>query len=156
MTSADGPLLLCYDGSPGATHAIERAADLLAGRDALVLTIWQPTAQLGSFAWAGATESMVDFFAVDRAAADLGGRVAEEGVRIARAAGLDADGLAVEGAGPVWQSIVTVADDHQASMIVVGSGGFQASARCCWGASPVPCCITRTGPRWSSVEPASG
>jgi nucleotide-binding universal stress UspA family protein len=124
MTSADGPLLLCYDGSAGATHAIERAAALLAGRDALVLTVWQPTAQLGSFAWAGATESMVDFFAVDRAAADVGGRVADEGMRIARAAGLNADRIAVQSAGPVWQTIVTVAEDHQASMIVVGSRGL--------------------------------
>jgi nucleotide-binding universal stress UspA family protein len=122
--SADGPLLLCYDGSAGATHAIERAGVLFAGRDALVLTVWQPTAQLGSFAWAGATESMVDFFEVDRASADVGGRVADEGVRIARAAGLDAEPIAVEAAGPVWETIVTIADGHHASTIVMGSRGL--------------------------------
>jgi nucleotide-binding universal stress UspA family protein len=124
VTSADGPLLLCYDGSADATDAIERAGALFPGRDALVVTVWQPTAQLGSFAWAGATESMVDFFEVDRAAAEVGGRVADEGVRIARAAGLNAEPIAVEGAGPVWETIVTVAEGHQASMIVVGSRGL--------------------------------
>jgi nucleotide-binding universal stress UspA family protein len=122
--ASDGPLLLCYDGSADAAHAIERAGALFAGRRALVLTVWQPTAQLGSFAWAGATESMVDFFEVDRASADVGGRVADEGVRIARAAGLDAEPLAVEAAGPVWETIVTIADRHHASTIVMGSRGL--------------------------------
>jgi nucleotide-binding universal stress UspA family protein len=121
---ADGPLLLCYDGSPDAAHAIERAGVLLAGRSALVLNVWQPTAKLGSFAWAGATDSMVDFFDVDRASADVGGRVVDEGVRIARAAGLEAEGIAVEATGPVWETIVTVADGHDASAIIMGSRGL--------------------------------
>ena len=43
-TGADTPLLLCYDGSDPAKHAIERAADLLRTRHAVVLTVWQPTA----------------------------------------------------------------------------------------------------------------
>jgi hypothetical protein len=51
-TGTDGPLLLCYDGSEDARHAIERAGALLGGRQALVLTVWQPTRGLGSFAWA--------------------------------------------------------------------------------------------------------
>src|SRR4051794_12319086 len=41
---ADGPLLLCYDGSEHARDAVERAGSLFAGRDAVVLTVWQPTA----------------------------------------------------------------------------------------------------------------
>jgi hypothetical protein len=35
-TSAETPLLLCYDGSGPAKHAIERAADLLPTRNAVV------------------------------------------------------------------------------------------------------------------------
>jgi hypothetical protein len=41
---ADGPLRVCYDGSEGANHAIERAAALLGARHALVVTVWQPLA----------------------------------------------------------------------------------------------------------------
>src|SRR4051794_27620580 len=41
--TADGPLLLCYDGSEDARHAIEHAGHVLGGRDALVVTVWQPT-----------------------------------------------------------------------------------------------------------------
>jgi hypothetical protein len=53
--TADGPLLLCYEGSEDAKHAIEHAGRLLGGRDALVVTVWQPTPALGSSASAGAT-----------------------------------------------------------------------------------------------------
>jgi nucleotide-binding universal stress UspA family protein len=120
----DGPLLLCYDGSEGAAYAIRRACALLTGRRALVLTVWQPTAALGSSAWAGATDSMVGFFALDRAAAEHGGRLADEGVRIAREAGLQADALAVEAAAPVWKTIVEIADQHDAQTIVLGSRGL--------------------------------
>ncbi|MEJ7785003.1 MAG: universal stress protein [Solirubrobacteraceae bacterium] len=123
-SSADGPLLLCYDGSADARHAIERAGALFAGRDAIVGTVWQPTSGLGSFAWSGATASMVNFFELDRAAAEDGARVAGAGVRIAREAGLQAEPVAVEGTGPVWKTIVEIADRHDAAAIVMGSRGL--------------------------------
>ena len=123
-TSADTPLLLCYDGSEPAKHAIERAAALLRVRHAVVLTVWQPTAGLGSFAWADAMDTMLDYVELDRAAAELGGRIVQEGVRVARDAGLQAEPLAVEATGPVWQTILEIADSHDASTIVIGSRGL--------------------------------
>jgi hypothetical protein len=48
----------------------------------MVVTVWQPTHGLGSFAWAGATASMVDFFKLDRAAAEDARNVCHDGVRI--------------------------------------------------------------------------
>jgi nucleotide-binding universal stress UspA family protein len=122
--AADGPLLLCYDGSEDATRAIEHAGRLLGGRDALVVTVWQPTPALGSLAFAGAIDSMFDFVEVNRAAAELGGRVAGDGVRIAEQAGLHAESLAVEATGPVWKTIVEIADRHDAATIVMGSRGL--------------------------------
>ena len=123
-TGADTPLLLCYDGSDPAKHAIERAADLLRTRNAKVLTVWQTTAGLGSFAWAGATENMLDYVELDRAAAELGGRIVSEGVRVAQDAGLQAEPLAVKATGPVWTTILEIAERHDASMIVIGSRGL--------------------------------
>ena len=102
-TGADTPLLLCYDGSEPARHAIARAADLLRTRNAVVLTVWQPTAVLGSFAWAGATDSMLDYVELDRAAAELGERIVDEGLRVAQDAGMRAEPLAVKAAGAVWK-----------------------------------------------------
>jgi Acyl-CoA dehydrogenase, N-terminal domain/Acyl-CoA dehydrogenase, middle domain len=40
----DGPLLICYDGSEDAKHAIKSAGALLAARPALVLTVREATA----------------------------------------------------------------------------------------------------------------
>ncbi len=54
-------VILCYDGSEDAKYAIEQAGSLFGGKPALVLTVWRPTEGLGSFAWAGATASMVNF-----------------------------------------------------------------------------------------------
>ena len=82
-TGADTPLLLCYDGSEPAKHAIKRAADLLRTRHAVVLTVRQPTLVLGNFGWAGATESTLNYVEIDRAAAELGVRIVSEGVRVA-------------------------------------------------------------------------
>ena len=123
-SAADGPLLLCYDGSENAAYAIRRAGEMFSGRRAVVLTVWRPTAALGSSAWLGATEPMADFFAVDRAAVEHGGFVADEGVRIARDAGLQAEPLVVEATGHVWKTIVEIADRHDAQTLVLGSRGL--------------------------------
>jgi len=67
------PLLIAYDGSEDAKHAIRSAAGLLAVKNALVVTVWQPTSDLGAFAWYGAGPNMVNFRELDRAGAEAGG-----------------------------------------------------------------------------------
>lgn len=97
---------------------------MFAGKDAIVATVWQATAGLGSFAWSGASARMVDFLALDRAAAEDGANVAEAGVRLARKAGLRAEPWAAMADGPVWKAIVEIADHHDAAAIVMGSRGL--------------------------------
>jgi nucleotide-binding universal stress UspA family protein len=123
-STADGPLLLCYDGSEDAKHAIERAGALFAGRRALVVTVWQPSAVPSSLGFAGEAAGVVDFVELDREAADHGGRLADEGARIARQAGLMPDPVAVEAAGSVWKTIIDIADRDDAATIVMGSRGL--------------------------------
>jgi hypothetical protein len=53
---------------------------LLAAKPALVMTVWQPTAALGSFSWGGEAAGMVNFVELDRAGAEDAGRIADEGV----------------------------------------------------------------------------
>ena len=122
-SAAEGPLLLCYDGSEHAIHAIERAGALFAGRRAVVMTVWQGP-QLGSLAWAGATAAMDPFAQTARSAAERAGRLVAEGVRIARQAELHAEPAAVEAAGPVWRTILDVADHRDAATIAMGSRGL--------------------------------
>jgi nucleotide-binding universal stress UspA family protein len=123
-TSADSPLLICYDGSEDAKHAIERASGLPRGRHAVVLTVWQPTVGLGSFASSGATENVLNYVELDRAAAELDGRIVNEGARIAQDAGMQAEAVAVEATGPVWKTILDIADRHDAATIVISSRGL--------------------------------
>jgi MFS family permease/nucleotide-binding universal stress UspA family protein len=113
-----GPVVLAYDGSELAAFAIERAASQLGqGRHALVVCVWQPVdvgftptpnGQPGHFDADQATE-------VRRAAE----RTAAHGAALAVAAGFQACSKAVE-AAPTWKGIVATADEHEASLIVLG------------------------------------
>jgi nucleotide-binding universal stress UspA family protein len=121
---ADGPLILCYDGSEGARDAIQHAGGLFTGRRALVLTAWRSVPVPGSLGMGGeAAAFMVNSVELDRAAAERGRRLADEGVCIARDAGLQAEPLPVQAAGSIWETIIEVANRHDAATIVMGSRG---------------------------------
>jgi nucleotide-binding universal stress UspA family protein len=109
------PIVIAYDGSDLARHAIEQAGRQLGGRETVVLTVWQP-ADVGFVPPAG-TE--LDATRTDEvgAAAEA---TAEEGAALAAASGFRARGATVE-AAPIWQGIVDFAKEHEASLIVLGS-----------------------------------
>ena len=122
-STADGPLILCYDGSEGAADAIQQAGALFTGGRALVLTVWQSVPIPGSLGMGGEAAPIVNNVELDRAAAERGGRLADEGVRMAQGAGLQAEPLAVKATGPVWKTIVEIAGRQDAATIVMGSRG---------------------------------
>jgi nucleotide-binding universal stress UspA family protein len=123
-SAADGPLILCYDGSEGARDAIRHAGELFTGRRALVVTAWRSVAVPGSLGMGGEAAPMVNVVELDRAAADHGGRLADEGVGIAQDVGLLAEPMVVKAAGPIWKTIVEIAARHDAATIVMGSRGL--------------------------------
>jgi nucleotide-binding universal stress UspA family protein len=124
MGTSQDTLLLCYDRSEDARHAIESAGRLFASRHALVLSVWQPIADAGVLPLYGEIPNMVDFVEIDRAGAETGARIAEDGVRIAEKAGLEAEPLAVKATGAVWKTILEVAGAHDVAAIVMGSRGL--------------------------------
>lgn len=117
------PLILCYDGSEDAGHAIAQAGGLFPGGYALVLTVWQPISNLAAVTWSGATV-MPNFTELDHAASEDGARRADDGVNLARESGLDAEPLAIEADGPIWETIINTAERRRASVIVMGSRGL--------------------------------
>jgi nucleotide-binding universal stress UspA family protein len=121
-STADGPLLLCYDGSEGARYAIRRAGELFGGRDARVLTVWHPAIRRENPGFE--TAGLLNGTPLDRVAAADGARIAEEGAAVAREAGLRARPAAVEASGSVWRTIVETADRDDAATIVLGSRGL--------------------------------
>jgi nucleotide-binding universal stress UspA family protein len=115
---ATGPVLIAYDGSELSKLGIEQAGQLLSGgRDALVVCVWQ-TFDLGFVPVDDAALDAAQAPAV-RAAAE---RTAAAGAALAETVGFRAQSLAVE-AAPTWKGIVEVADQHDASVIVLGSHG---------------------------------
>ncbi len=113
-----GPVLFAYDGSELAGHAITEAGrQLRAGRDAVVLTIWEPfnvgflPVDAADFDAAGADEV--------KAAAE---KTAAQGGSLAEAAGFHAETVTAEGA-PTWKGIIDAAESRDAALIVLGSHG---------------------------------
>jgi nucleotide-binding universal stress UspA family protein len=110
-----GPVVFAYDGTRLADNAIRYAAGQLEpGRCALVVCVWQP-------ADVGFTPTDQQHFDADQAgevkrAAE---RTAAHGALLAESAGFRAQSAAVE-AAPTWRGIVDAADEHEASLIVLG------------------------------------
>jgi nucleotide-binding universal stress UspA family protein len=114
------PMLICYDGSSEAEQAIDAAAALLGQRHAVVLDV----GPIMTFAEAvSATSSVVPGNAYDDLNKADALQRAETGAEFARRAGLTAEPRA-ELSAATWSGIVTVADEIDASVIVIGSRGL--------------------------------
>jgi nucleotide-binding universal stress UspA family protein len=117
-TPATGPVIFAYDGSELAKLAIDDAArQLRTGRDALVVTVWEPF-EVG-FVPVGGLQFDAEQIAAVRQAAEL---TAAEGASLAEQAGFRARSEAIE-AAPTWKGIANVAEEHDCSLIVLGSHG---------------------------------
>jgi nucleotide-binding universal stress UspA family protein/MFS family permease len=114
--NSTGPVLFAYDGSEVAKLAIERAgAQLLPGRDALVVCAWRPVA--AGFVLPEGLHINLDETTEVRAAAE---EIAAQGAALAQEAGFRSQSVTVE-ESPTWQGIVNAAHEHGASLIVIGT-----------------------------------
>lgn len=110
-----GSVLLAYDGSELAAFAIAQAAAQLGPqREAVVVCVWQPV-DVGFTPTDGAPFDADRASEVRRAAE----QTAAHGASLAVEAGFLARSTAVE-AAPTWKGIVEAADEHNASLIVLG------------------------------------
>ena len=111
-----GPVLFAYDGSELAGSAIAEAGrQLVSGRQALVVCVWQP-AEVGFVVVTERHLDADDAVEVKRAAAET----SAHGAELAAAVGFQAGHLAIE-AAPTWKGIVDAANDHGATLIVLGT-----------------------------------
>jgi nucleotide-binding universal stress UspA family protein len=123
------PILICYDGSPSAQQALTVAAGSLDGAPVVLLNIWNPPQRV-----------MADSFGVSES--EHGPSYTElESIATRRAAEILADGEAeAERRGfavttrqepnrsSIWQTILDVADEVDATLIVAGTHGSTAVA----------------------------
>jgi nucleotide-binding universal stress UspA family protein len=122
------PVLLCFDGSEDARRAIDDAGRLLAPRTAIVLTVWEAARDLTALDPDGdAVGRLSGIYAeLDEVGLQAARDIAQRGAQLARGAGFEA-GTRVE-CGPVWQTIVAVAAEEGAAVIVVGARGLSRAA----------------------------
>jgi nucleotide-binding universal stress UspA family protein len=119
--------LICYDGSPSAQRALSVAASALDGAPAVLLHVWNPPARV-----------LADSFGVSEDSAVLNTDKLEKFVEH-HAAEVIADGEALAGRlgfsvtarqevnrSSIWQTILDVADEVDASLIVAGTHGSTA------------------------------
>jgi len=116
-------ILFCYDGSDEAKRSMESAADLLTTRDAVVVDVGSFLTGAESLA---AVSPGVDVPTLEKLNRDAALERAEDGVAYARRFGFDAEARDVL-ADPAWQGILELADDVDASVIVVGSRGLNGA-----------------------------
>ena len=123
----DGPALMAYDGSPAAREAIAAAGRLLPGRAALVVHAWESPYRRSA---AGRAVSSSPLPEIRKVTGDLetllretAEATVEEGVELARAAGLEASGEAVESGSTAWRVLAATAETRDAAVVVAGSQG---------------------------------
>jgi nucleotide-binding universal stress UspA family protein len=115
------PILVCYDRSAGSRRAVELAGALFPGRRVVVLHVWTPLSVTYGPYGVMMPPSAEDDYPVGEAAAEL----AAEGAQLANASGLDArpDAVSAESGG-TSHTILDVADQHDAELIVLGARGL--------------------------------
>jgi nucleotide-binding universal stress UspA family protein len=118
-------MLIAYDGSEGADRAIDAAATLFPGREATVLTVWEPLlVGLLHHAYASAAVVPLDGEDADARAKHAARDTAQRGAERAEAAGLLAHAAHQPETDDVSGAILDAADALDAEVIVTGSRGL--------------------------------
>jgi nucleotide-binding universal stress UspA family protein len=127
-----GPVLIGFDGTPAAEHAIREGGPLLSGRTAVVMVVWKQGLglELGALPASdvGLPPGTVDVqtaLEIDRELLRAAESQSQRGVAIAREAGLDAEPLVVadDPGAAIHETIVRVADERDAAAILIGTHG---------------------------------
>ena len=121
------PVLICYDGSPSAQRALSVAASSLDGAPMVLLNIWNPPQRVLADSF-GVSES--DHGPSYRELEDLATRraaeILAEGEAEAQLRGFPVTTRQECNRSSIWQTILAVADEVDASLIVAGTHGSTA------------------------------
>ena len=121
------PVVIGYDGSAVSRAAVRRAGELFAGRPAVVVTVWEPAlvgipAALPSFTAMLPDPATTE--AVNVGARENASIVAGHGVELARSLGLVAEPQSVADEADVADTLLVMARERNAAVVVVGSHGI--------------------------------
>jgi nucleotide-binding universal stress UspA family protein len=129
VTRETVPVVIAYDGSEVAQLAVRQAAEIFAGRAAVVVTVWE--AGLEAYLWASPTGSLstlppdpATVQEINRLRREHASTVAADGAKLARSGGLDAEPQAVADEVDVADRLIEIARERAAAVVVVGSHGI--------------------------------
>jgi nucleotide-binding universal stress UspA family protein len=124
-------ILLAYDGSVDAQAAIERAAQLMPGADATVLTVWRPFMAMaltsGEGMGVGLSAAYADPDKIDAISREVAVGRAAEGAGRAAAAGLNAHPRVQSAIDGMARTVLAAAADVDADLIVLGTRGLHGA-----------------------------
>jgi nucleotide-binding universal stress UspA family protein len=119
-----GPILFCFDGSDGSRGAMRAAVDLIERpADAVVLTVWESVATRLALAGAFTVGSTTGGADLDAEEETFAKSVAQEGATAAAVHGYNATPLVKESFEGIARTVLEVADDLSARLIVCGQRG---------------------------------
>jgi nucleotide-binding universal stress UspA family protein len=130
MAPEAAPVLIAYDGSEVSRAAIRHAAELFPGRPAVLATVWEPglaTVAVGLPDTMGVGTLPADpetVEVVDRLQREHASTVAGDGAEFARSVGLVAEPQAVPDELDVADTLIGIARERGAAVVVVGSHGI--------------------------------
>lgn len=137
-----GPVVIGYDGSPGAERALAEAAAVLHPGPVLVVVAWEAGRAYEAAEWAAITldaaTPVVDLRTaaeLDRAAFAAAERTAHHGAARARSLGLDAESLVVAEDASVADTLVRVASEQEAAALVIGARRHRALREAVFGST---------------------
>jgi nucleotide-binding universal stress UspA family protein len=127
--ASSGLLLIAYDGSDPAGNAIDEAARLFPGAEAVVATVWETVGEAARAGRIALPDSVISegVHNIDTATEAVAVETAAAGAERARAAGLDAAPVAFRGARSSWQGLIELCRQRGCSAIVIGSRGRSAA-----------------------------
>ena len=119
-------VLIGFDGSSDARAAIEQASALLGSQRAMVLTVWQPFAELLARTplGLGLAPGVLNIEEADDASQAAAERLAAEGAELARQSGFNAKSCTSTELTTTANAILAEAQAVGASAIVLGSRGL--------------------------------
>ena len=130
MAPEAAPVVIAYDGSEVSKAAVRHAGELFAGRTAVLATVWEPglaSIQVGApdtFGVGSPPPDLATVEAVDRLQRDRASTVAADGAELARSVGLTAEPQAVPDEVDVADTLIAIARERGAAVVVVGSHGI--------------------------------
>ena len=117
------PILIAYDGSGCADAAIDKVAAEFPGRKAVILVVTEELERVPFIGTSGVPIEPETMELLVDSARKSATTTADKGAERARGLGLDPSTAIAEG-GPVWAQIVDAAEEHDVSLIALGSRGL--------------------------------